>query len=163
MPAKVLAAFKKGEDTIVTCNDAARNLSRSDSIFVRELNIEVFNPNTDDLINLTDLHEMSILHCLKIRYCNDSIYTNISSILISINPHKAIPLYSPQVLSMYKASNVFNLPPHIFGIASNAYRSMLDEKKNQSVIISGESGEMLFAMLCLFYLSGICLLKFLPA
>ena len=31
-------------------------------------------------------------------------------------------------------------PPHVFTIASRAYRRMVDKRKDQSVIVSGESG-----------------------
>ena len=48
-----------------------------------------------DLVNISDLNEMSILHNLRIRFKEDLIYTNISSILISVNPFKLLPLYTP--------------------------------------------------------------------
>lgn len=31
-------------------------------------------------------------------------------------------------------------PPHLFQIAETTYQSLFDDKKNQSIIISGESG-----------------------
>jgi myosin heavy subunit len=32
------------------------------------------------------------------------------------------------------------MPPHIFSISDNAYNDMLREQKNQSMLITGESG-----------------------
>ena len=32
------------------------------------------------------------------------------------------------------------MPPHIFSISDNAYNDMLRERKNQSMLITGESG-----------------------
>jgi hypothetical protein len=32
------------------------------------------------------------------------------------------------------------LPPHVFAVAARAYRLMNDERRNQSILISGESG-----------------------
>ena len=34
----------------------------------------------------------------------------------------------------------FSEPPHIFNIADGAYRGVIEDKKNQAVVISGESG-----------------------
>ena len=82
---------------------------------------------------------MSILHNLRIRFKEDLIYTNISSILISVNPFKLLPLYTPEKLELYRNGSR-GLPPHVFAIASNAYKSMLSESNDQSVVISGESG-----------------------
>jgi myosin heavy subunit len=82
---------------------------------------------------------MSILHNLRIRYREDKIYTNISSILISVNPFKLLPLYTPEVLDTYRNGSR-GLPPHVFAIAYNAYNAMLTDCRDQSVVISGESG-----------------------
>lgn len=32
------------------------------------------------------------------------------------------------------------MPPHIFSVSDNAYNDMLRERKNQSMLITGESG-----------------------
>jgi myosin heavy subunit len=93
----------------------------------------------DDLINISDLNEMSILHNLRIRYKEDRIYTSVSSILISVNPFKLLPLYTPEVLDTYRTGSR-DKPPHVFGIAYNAYSSMIHDGIDQSVVISGESG-----------------------
>lgn len=53
-----------------------------------DCNIEALDSTIDDLINISDLNEMSILHNLRIRYKEDRIYTSVSSILISVNPFK---------------------------------------------------------------------------
>jgi myosin heavy subunit len=90
-------------------------------------------------VSISDLNEMSILHCLRIRFKQDRIYTNISSILISVNPFKLLPLYTPEVLEEYR-QGYRGKSPHVFGIAYNAYHDMLNESRDQSVVISGESG-----------------------
>jgi len=77
---------------------------------------------------------------LKERYDNDIIYTSISDVLISMNPYKAIPIYSKEIVAEYVGRSRIELPPHIFSIAEESYRSMLNEKENQCIIISGESG-----------------------
>ena len=103
-------------------------------------NTEALSSKIEDLVNISDLNEMSILHNLRIRYKEDKIYTNISSILISVNPFKLLPLYTPAVLDDYR-HGVRGKPPHIFGIAFNAYTSLMGKAGDQSVVISGESGK----------------------
>ncbi|CAE7457866.1 mhcA [Symbiodinium microadriaticum] len=82
---------------------------------------------------------MSILHNLRIRYKEDRIYTSVSSILISVNPFKLLPLYTPEILDLYRTGSR-DKPPHVFAVAYNAYASMLTDSGDQSVVISGESG-----------------------
>ena len=36
--------------------------------------------------------------------------------------------------------NMSNLPPHIYGVASNAFMDIIEGSGNQSIVISGESG-----------------------
>lgn len=104
-----------------------------------ECNPEALDSKIDDLINISDLNEMSILHNLRIRYKEDRIYTSVSSILISVNPFKLLPLYTPEILDLYRTGSR-DKPPHVFGVAYNAYASMLSDSSDQSVVISGESG-----------------------
>ena len=103
------------------------------------LHEEALNSGIDNLIHFHDLNENALLHNLRIRFKRDKIYTYVSSILISVNPFKQLPLYTPEAMETYRQS-ARDQPPHIFAVADNAYASMLSERKNQSVIISGESG-----------------------
>lgn len=57
-----------------------------------------------------------------------------------MNPYKQIPIYGPEIIKDYVGRSRIELPPHIFSIAEEAFRSMLNEKENQCIIISGESG-----------------------
>jgi myosin-9 len=41
---------------------------------------------------------------------------------------------------MYQNKRLGELPPHIFAIADAAFYTMLRKKKNQCIVISGESG-----------------------
>ncbi|NXI55164.1 MYO5B protein, partial [Chloroceryle aenea] len=61
-------------------------------------------------------------------------------ILIAINPYKPLPIYEENVISTYSGHETGDLDPHIFALAEEAYRQMVRFGKNQSLIISGESG-----------------------
>ena len=140
MPAKVLKPFLKGDETTVLTEDGENQfLDAKASQFCEECNPEAMNSAIADLVNISDLNEMSILHNLRIRFKEDKIYTNISSILISVNPVKLLPLYTPEVLDSYRNGSR-GMAPHVFGIAVNAYNNMLSYSENQAVVCSGESG-----------------------
>ncbi len=49
-------------------------------------------------------------------------------------------IYTPEIMRQYAGRPRHELEPHLFAIAEEAYRRMLREKINQSIIVSGESG-----------------------
>ena len=49
-------------------------------------------------------------------------------------------IYTPEIMRQYAGRPRHELEPHLFAIAEEAYRRMLREKVNQSIIVSGESG-----------------------
>eukprot|EP00122_Pirum_gemmata_P015140 Pgem_evm1s14146 len=61
--------------------------------------------------------------------------TNIGTILISVNPFKRLSIYTPAVMDKYYNRGIRTLPPHIFGIADESYRALVDERKKQSILI----------------------------
>lgn len=98
------------------------------------------NKEYEDLCNLPDLNEKTLLDNIKSRFHNSHIYTYVGSILIAINPFKFFPIYNPKYVKMYQNKRLGDLPPHIFAIADAAFYTMLRTKKNQCIVISGESG-----------------------
>lgn len=42
-----------------------------------------------------------------------------------INPYRNLPIYTEQVINMYRGKRRTEMPPHIFAIADNAYVDML--------------------------------------
>ena len=57
-----------------------------------------------------------------------------------VNPYKRFPIYSPRVLKIYQGKRRNETPPHLWAITETAYRNMLTTNKNQSMLITGESG-----------------------
>jgi myosin-1 len=61
-------------------------------------------------------------------------------VLISVNPFRDLGIYTEDTLNSYRNKNRLEMPPHVFAVAESAYYKMINEKENQCVIISGESG-----------------------
>ncbi|OXB69833.1 UNVERIFIED_CONTAM: hypothetical protein H355_013936, partial [Colinus virginianus] len=95
----------------------------------------------DDLVALSHLHEPAVLHSLRVRFLEaNAIYTYCGIILVAINPYKPLPIYEEEVIYAYSGREMGDMDPHIFALAEEAYRQMVRFGRNQSLIISGESG-----------------------
>ncbi|XP_067385770.1 unconventional myosin-Ia [Emydura macquarii macquarii] len=93
-----------------------------------------------DLVLLDPLSEESLLQNLKERFKHQEIYTYIGNVVISVNPYKPLPIYSPETVEEYRNCSFFALKPHIYAIADDAYRSLRDRDRDQCILITGESG-----------------------
>ncbi|KAM6937029.1 unconventional myosin-IXa-like [Xenentodon cancila] len=93
-----------------------------------------------DLCALPELTERTLLESLRARFRQEKIYTYIGSILIVINPFQFLPIYNPKYVKLYDNHTLGKLEPHIYAVADVAYHAMLRRRKNQCVVISGESG-----------------------
>ncbi|XP_029010006.1 unconventional myosin-Va-like isoform X2 [Betta splendens] len=103
------------------------------------------NPNIlvaeNDLTALSYLNEPAVLHNLKVRFVDSKmIYTYCGIILVAINPYESLPIYESEIISAYSGQNMGDMDPHIFAVAEEAYKQMARDGRNQSVIVSGESG-----------------------
>uniref|UniRef100_A0A8C7YNI6 Unconventional myosin-Vc n=1 Tax=Oryzias sinensis TaxID=183150 RepID=A0A8C7YNI6_9TELE len=95
----------------------------------------------NDLTALSYLHEPAVLHNLKVRFVESRIiYTYCGIILVAINPYKQLPIYGDAIIHAYSDQNMGHMDPHIFAVAEEAYKQMARNHKNQSIIVSGESG-----------------------
>ncbi|KAK3736337.1 hypothetical protein QZH41_020810 [Actinostola sp. cb2023] len=84
--------------------------------------------------------EDAFMENLEKRYKSDFIYTYIGTVVVSVNPYKNLPFYTSEVIEKYRGENLYELPPHLYAISDEAYRSMKEERRDQCILISGESG-----------------------
>lgn len=92
------------------------------------------------MAELTHLNEASVVHNLHIRYQADLIYTYSGLFLVTINPYYPLPIYSREYINMYRGRSREDTKPHIFAMADEAFRNLVEEGENQSILVTGESG-----------------------
>merc|ERR1719277_1494783 len=94
----------------------------------------------EDMADLTCLNEASVLHNIKERYFSGLIYTYSGLFCVVVNPYKRLPIYTEKIIEIYKGKKRHEVPPHVFAITDIAYRSMLQDREDQSILCTGESG-----------------------
>ncbi|KAL3054349.1 hypothetical protein OYC64_006636 [Pagothenia borchgrevinki] len=113
-------------------------------VVVNKDDIQKMNPpkfsKVEDMAELTCLNEASVLNNLKERYYSGLIYTYSGLFCVVINPYKNLPIYSENIIEMYRGKKRHEMPPHIYAISESAYRCMLQDREDQSILCTGESG-----------------------
>ncbi|VAH77128.1 unnamed protein product [Triticum turgidum subsp. durum] len=130
---------KKEMDCQLHCNAFAQVNTDRSKVFPKDM--EAPPGGVDDMTRLSYLHEPGVLQNLATRYELNEIYTYTGSILIAVNPfQRLLHLYDTHMMEQYKGADFGELSPHVFAIADVAYREMINEGKNNSILVSGESG-----------------------
>ncbi|XP_077392937.1 unconventional myosin-Ib isoform X5 [Festucalex cinctus] len=111
-----------------------------------------------DMVLLEPLSEDSLLANLRKRFDHNEIYTYIGSVVISMNPYRSLPIFSPEKVEEYRNRNFYELSPHIYALADEAYRSLRDQDKDQCILITGESGagKTEASKLVMSYVAAVC-------
>ncbi|XP_016895941.1 myosin-9 isoform X3 [Cynoglossus semilaevis] len=129
---------ERGDECVVELADSGKKIK------VNKDDIQKMNPpkfsKVEDMAELTCLNEASVLHNLKERYYSGLIYTYSGLFCVVINPYKNLPIYSEEIVDMYKGKKRHEMPPHIYAITDTAYRSMMQDREDQSILCTGESG-----------------------
>uniref|UniRef100_A0A3Q0SBG7 Myosin Ic, paralog a n=1 Tax=Amphilophus citrinellus TaxID=61819 RepID=A0A3Q0SBG7_AMPCI len=84
--------------------------------------------------------EAAFIENLRRRFRENLIYTYIGSVLVSVNPYKELEIYSKPQMDRYRGVSFYEISPHIYALSDNTYRAMRTERKDQCILISGESG-----------------------
>ncbi|XP_077433098.1 uncharacterized protein myh14 isoform X6 [Vanacampus margaritifer] len=129
---------ERGDEVEVELSDSQRllTLSREE---VQRMNPPRFS-KVEDMADLTCLNEASVLHNLRERYYSGLIYTYSGLFCVVVNPYKNLPIYTETIVEMYRGKKRHEMPPHIYAISEAAYRSMLQDREDQSILCTGESG-----------------------
>ncbi|KAM9098684.1 unconventional myosin-Vb isoform 2-T5 [Sarcophilus harrisii] len=142
--AEIVKDYKDGEKVLhlkledETIQEYPIDLNSNQLPFLRNPDILV---GENDLTALSYLHEPAVLHNLKVRFLESNhIYTYCGIVLVAINPYEQLPIYGQDVIYAYSGQNMGDIDPHIFAVAEEAYKQMARDEKNQSIIVSGESG-----------------------
>ncbi|XP_069053321.1 unconventional myosin-Ib isoform X2 [Lepisosteus oculatus] len=111
-----------------------------------------------DMVLLEPLTEESFIENLKKRFDHNEIYTYIGSVVISLNPYRSLPIYTADKVEEYRNRNFYELSPHIYALADEAYRSLRDQDKDQCILITGESGagKTEASKLVMSYVAAVC-------
>nr|XP_015809830.2 myosin-9 [Nothobranchius furzeri] len=129
---------EQGDECVVELSDSGKKVK------VNKDDIQKMNPpkfsKVEDMAELTCLNEASVLHNLKERYYSGLIYTYSGLFCVVINPYKNLPIYNEEIVNMYKGKKRHEMPPHIYAITDTAYRSMMQDREDQSILCTGESG-----------------------
>ncbi|KAL2261572.1 hypothetical protein VTK26DRAFT_3858 [Humicola hyalothermophila] len=126
-----------GNKLLVQCDDGSQREVDAES--VDKVNPAKFD-KANDMAELTHLNEASVVHNLHTRYMSDLIYTYSGLFLVTVNPYTPLPIYTNEYVNMYKGRSREDNKPHIFAITDEAFRNLVDENANQSILVTGESG-----------------------
>ncbi|KAI1675420.1 myosin type ii heavy protein [Pyrenophora tritici-repentis] len=122
---------------LVQCDNGTQQDVDADAI--DKVNPAKFD-KADDMAELTHLNEPSVIHNLHMRYQADLIYTYSGLFLVTVNPYCPLPIYSREYINMYRGRSREETKPHIFAMADHAFRNLIEEGTNQSILVTGESG-----------------------
>ncbi|KAG1673181.1 hypothetical protein FOA52_015292 [Chlamydomonas sp. UWO 241] len=130
------------QQLVDTCSSRATDAAGKQIVYLQNTEEEV-----EDMTALAHLHEPGVLANLGDRYASSRIYTAVGSILIAVNPFAAVPaLFQQSVMDSYvqaaapSVSGTAGMPPHVYGVAANAYKQMMRDGAGQAILITGESG-----------------------
>eukprot|EP01062_Namystynia_karyoxenos_P076481 TRINITY_DN7507_c0_g1_i2.p1 TRINITY_DN7507_c0_g1~~TRINITY_DN7507_c0_g1_i2.p1 ORF type:complete len:1566 (+),score=503.08 TRINITY_DN7507_c0_g1_i2:72-4700(+) len=120
--------------------EVLHKLKEDDALVVGE---DVLKEDVDDLLNLTLLHDGTLLYLLRARYLRDVIYTNIGAIVVALNPFNfKIPAYLDERMPDYlsEGDRIERNIPHSWAVAHNTYWELRNDEADQCILVSGESG-----------------------
>ncbi|KAJ8399768.1 hypothetical protein AAFF_G00408730 [Aldrovandia affinis] len=124
--------------------DAAQNMLESrlnkTQVYMPGSSQAVEVDEVEDLSQLEEVCESSVLLNLKKRFHRDFIYTYIGNMLLSVNPFKTLSIYTEELSLQYYGKEQRRNPPHVYAIADSAFSQSQNSTQEQCIVISGQSG-----------------------
>ena len=138
---KIALVFQLSDESLQTIETTEAALADTNNPSLPPLMNPPMFEAAEDLTNLSHLNEPAILQAIRLRYAQKEIYTYSGIVLIATNPFARVDsLYVPQMVQVYTGKQRNSQAPHLFAIAEEAYTDMLRDVRNQTVVVSGESG-----------------------
>ena len=132
----------------IDCKNAETNTiyqKQSPSLFFPTNKISEVGYN--DMVDMENLNEAELLHNIELRYKNNKIFTYVGPTLLVVNPYHAInSLVNNENMENYKKKvyeanfSLKDVDPHVWGIGALCIKNLVETKKSQAIVISGESG-----------------------
>eukprot|EP00051_Salpingoeca_urceolata_P027910 m.483909 g.483909 ORF g.483909 m.483909 type:complete len:1476 (-) comp23118_c0_seq1:127-4554(-) len=98
----------------------------------------------EDMSGLTELNTATVLGNIRQRYAHSLIYTYSGLFCVVVNPYTYdLDIYNKTIIEAYHGKLRHLMPPHVYAIADEAYRTMREARgphSNQSILCTGESG-----------------------
>ncbi|CAA9989186.1 myosin-like protein, putative [Plasmodium knowlesi strain H] len=133
---------KKEDDEVMLSkhSDYNGNIFTSKVKNIQKAN-HLFTFDQNDMIKLKHINGPTLLNHLHERFKNKKFYTRMGPLLIFVNPNMNLNLNNEQTIRMHKFSRTpgeGNL--NEYTVALSALRNLSMLKRNQSIIVTGESG-----------------------
>lgn len=93
-----------------------------------------------DMVMIDSVTEDEFMKNLALRFKQKQIYTFIGEQIVSMNPFQRMNNTGKEVIAEYRNKYMYEVQPHIFALAEDTFRQLQQSKKDQCVIITGESG-----------------------
>ncbi|XP_067003336.2 unconventional myosin-Va [Anabrus simplex] len=139
--AEVLEDYRSGSLKVISEEGEKQELHVKTDLDLPPLRNPDILIGENDLTSLSYLHEPAVLYNLQVRFLRqNSIYTYCGIVLVAINPYSELQIYNSDTVWAYRGQAMGDLDPHIFAVAEEAYTKLERESRDQSIIVSGESG-----------------------
>ncbi len=77
--------------------------------------------------------------CIPLTCSSESVnigQTYSGLFLVTVNPYCPLPIYTNEYMKIYRGRSREDTKPHIYAMADGAFRSLVEEGENQSILVT---------------------------